>query len=171
MRRLVEAWKSIPSPVKWTAPDREDGYTRFYSPIEIDGITEAGLALTGGSYVRRPDRHVTFELSASMSGGFRRTRLIRLDWRSLRGGHSNDRRCPGQWSGARVPSTHLHCFDLNWLEVEGRMRRGKLPCARPIEQELQTFDDLRQFVGSHFRINNIGLVPPPEWAYDLFSGE
>jgi hypothetical protein len=68
-----------------------------------------------------------------------------------------------------VPDTHLHSFELNWVEAEQRMKGGKLPCAEPIEQPLETFEHLRGFVGRCFRINNIALVPMPDWAYDLFA--
>ncbi|MDP3410928.1 hypothetical protein [Bosea sp. (in: a-proteobacteria)] len=142
---------------------------RFAVPLEIDGITESGLILTGGTYAHHPDEHVTFEMAVNDYAGTRRIRLCRLDWRSLQDGHSNLRKkCSGQWAGKRVPATHLHTFEANWIEGEQRMKKGKLPCAEPISQPLQTFDELRSFVGSYFRINNISVVPTPNWVYDLF---
>jgi hypothetical protein len=171
LRTIVESWKAISVGVQWTAPDEADGYSRIYVPLDVDDITEAGLILSGGTYSRHPDRHVTFELAITGVEGVRRIRLIRLDWKSLTGGHSNPRGCLGEWSGRRVPVTHLHSFDLNWVEAEGRMRRGKLPCARPVERELQTFEDVRDFVGSHFKINNMNIVPRPDWVYGLFVDE
>ncbi|TPN02465.1 hypothetical protein [Mesorhizobium sp. B2-1-5] len=165
---LVNSWKSIVNPIEWSKPDPEDGYIRFYAPPEIDGIVEAGLVLTGGTYSQHPDWHVTFELSVAGLAGHRHTKLIRVDWRDTKGGHSNNRRkCAGD--GKRVPETHLHSFELNWIEAERRMKRGKLPCAEAIDQELQSFEQLRSFVGTRFRINNIGIVPRPDWVYDLFQ--
>jgi hypothetical protein len=38
-----------------------------------------------------------------------------------------------------------------------------------IDDDLQTFEQVRSFVGKHFRINNIEIVTPPEWEYDLLS--
>jgi hypothetical protein len=170
LRTIFEAEKNISVAVAWTAPDRDDGYIRFSAPLEMEGVTEAGLLLTGGAYQKVPDQHMTFELAVWGLDGARRTRLVRLDWRSLKGGHSNPSRC-GDWAGQRVPPTHLHCFDLNWIEEERRMRKGKLPCARPLDSEPQSFEDLREFVGIHFRIKNIGIVPRPEWEYNLFGNE
>lgn len=168
----MEAWKSIAVGVQWTAPNESDGYSRLYIPLDIDGVTEAGLVLTAGAYSKYPDIHVTFELSVTGVDGARRIRLIRLDWKSLTGGHTNQRgKCIGAWDGVRVPETHLHCFEMNWIESEGRMKRGKLPCARAIEEELQTFENLRTFVGTHLRIKNIDIVPRPDWVYDLFPDE
>lgn len=169
LRTIAQSWKAISVGVQWTAPDEVDGYSRIYVPLEMKGITAAGLVLTGGTYSRHPDCHVTFELAVTGAEGARHMRLIRLDWRSLTGGHSNPRRCTGEWSGRRVPITHLHCFDLNWVEAEGRMRRGKLPCARPVERELQTYEDVREYVGTHFKIRNMDIVPRPDWVYDLFD--
>jgi hypothetical protein len=47
------------------------------------------------------------------------------------------------------------------------MRGKRLPCAMNISEKLETFEALRDHVGKHFRINNIGVVPPPEWEYKL----
>jgi hypothetical protein len=167
--RFVTSWKSIAAnAVEWSKADPEDGHMRFSAPLEIDGVVEAGLTLSGGATAHHPDRHVTFELAVAGVGGIRRVRLMRADWRDLKGGHSNNRRqCAG--TGKRVPETHLHSFELNWIEAERRMRRGKLPCAEPIDEDLQSFEALRSFVGRRFRINNIGIVPRPDWVYDLFQ--
>jgi len=167
--RLVQSWKTIANAAEWTKPDPDDGYVRYSVPLDIEGITEAGLTLSGGAYARCPDRHVTFEMAVAGVNGPRRTRLARVDWRSLKGGHSNPRgKCPGPWDGMRVPETHYHSFELNWVESERRMKKGRLPCAMPISESPQTFEALRAFVGLHFRINNIGIVFPPGWEYDLF---
>jgi hypothetical protein len=167
LKALFESPKSIPVSVQWTDGDTTDGYTRFLAPLEIDGLVEAGLTLTGGAYTHHPDRHVTLELAIIDQTTGRRIRLARIDWKSLTGGHTNQRGRCGAWGGKRLPATHLHSFDLNWVEAEQRMRRGKLPCAEPIPQALQAFDELRRFCGTCFRINNIDVVPPPDWVYQL----
>lgn len=170
--QLVGAQKALVSRVKWTVPDSDEGgFTRFQVPVEIDGITEAGLVLDGGAYTYHPDRNVCFELAAVGMGHHRRIPLIRVEWRSIRGGHSNKRRrgCEGPWAGKRVPATHIHTFEANWLAARQQMRRGDLPCAEPISEELQTFEDVREFVGRSFRINNISVVPRPDWVYTLFQ--
>jgi len=41
--------------------------------------------------------------------------------------------------------------------------------AEDIDQQIQTFESLRAAVGILFRINNIDVVQPPKWEYDLFS--
>lgn len=168
LRHLVKTWKSIAVDVAWTTPDPGDRYTRFYSPLEINGIIDSGLVLKGGTYSNQPNVHVTFELAISNPRNGKYTRLVRIDWRDLKGGHSNNRKlCSGIIS--RTAATHLHDFDLNYIEAEDRMRKGgKLPCAINVTEDLQTFEELRTFVGRHFRINNIDVVPPPNWEYTLF---
>ncbi|MEY9147640.1 hypothetical protein ABIF00_005624 [Bradyrhizobium elkanii] len=164
---LVNTSKSLAVTPVWAVPDERDGYTWFQVPLSIDGVVEAGLTLGAGAYANIPDRHVTFELAVD---GPKRTRLIRLDWRSLKGGHSNHRRkCSGALSGLRVPATHLHSFEANFDDKRGRMKSGKLPCAEPVKEDLPTFEEVRRFVGTSFRINNIELVPVPPWEYDLFN--
>lgn len=168
LRNIIDAHKTIPGALQWSNPDPDDGYIRIYTRLEIGGIVDAGLVLSGGTYAHHPDRHVTFELAILGSDGRRRIRLERIDWRDLKGGHSNHRgKCPG--TIRRAPATHLHSFALNWDQQRGRMKRGKLPCAAAIPEDLQTFEELRAYVGTYFRINNIGIVPRPEWVYDLFN--
>ncbi|GGK21171.1 hypothetical protein [Salinarimonas ramus] len=168
LRRLVLSDKSLAYAPLWTEADGEDAYTRIHVPVEIDGVVYSSLALSGGAYARLPDRHVTFELAFLDQASARRIRLARVDWRDRKGGHSNPRRCGGPWAGRRVPETHHHAFDLNFVEAEERMRRGKLPCAQPVEEPLQSFEDLSRWVGKAFRISNMHVVPPPPWSYDLF---
>lgn len=141
----------------------------FDAPLAIGGVTEVGLVLHGGTYATYPDRNVTFELVVRNVGGVRRLKLARFDWRSIKGTHTNRVGPPGL-KGKRVPETHLHEFELNWLAAENRMRGGNLPVARPIVENPQTFEQVREFVGKSFRINNIELVTPPEWEYNLFDG-
>ena len=86
------------------------------------------------------------------------------------GGHSNKRRRCNDLAGRRVSETHLHDFYLNWLDDERRMQGGGLACARELDHALMSFQEVRDFVGNRFNINNIGIVREPPWVYDLFSG-
>lgn len=169
LSRLLAASKRIPFAHEWAKPDSPDGYARYLVPLEVEGVLETSVTLTVGTYIHRPDRHVTFELSVRGMSGQRQIRIDRVDWRDIKGGHSNPRACRGPWSGRRVPASHAHSFDLNWVEAESRMRRGKLPCAEPLEPEPQSYEELRSVIGRRLNINNIDVVPRPPWEYDLFS--
>ena len=110
----------------WSDPEPETSFVWFDAPIEIEGFTEAGLILHGGAYANYRDRHVVFELKGYAPGSARRKALMRSEWRSLTGGHSNPRRGDVASAGKRVGETHYHPFNLNWSETESRLRRGNL---------------------------------------------
>jgi hypothetical protein len=169
-RRIFEEEKLIAYFPGWSSSEEETGYIWFDAPLDIGGVTEAGLVLHGGAYVNMPEQHVTLELIVRNLKGKRRIALARLDWRSLKGGHTNPRGGPKGLSGKRMPPTHLHDFEINHDEKKCRMSAG-LRWARPIEPELLSFEDVRAFAGKHFRINNMQIVDTPTWEYDLFGDE
>jgi hypothetical protein len=125
------------------------------------------LFLSGGCYPKYPNKHVTFEMYV-VTASARRLKLMRIDWRSMRGGHTNMRRynCPPECPG-RTSDTHFHAFEINWSEERKKLRGPRLPCARDIEENLQSFEQLRDYVGKHFKINNIDAILAPEWEYRL----
>lgn len=95
LRAFVGSIKEIAVFSGWSDPEEETGYMWFDSPLNIGGVTEHGFTLHGGCYQRHPNKNVTFELRLKRTPGKKCTPLARLDWRSLKGGHSNMRgRCP-----------------------------------------------------------------------------
>lgn len=169
IKDIVLADKAIGFFPGWSKPEAETDYIWFDAPIEIEGVAETGLVLHGGCFAHRPDCHVSLELRISKTPGRKCQPIERLDWRSLEGGHSNPRRPKSQWAGRRMPETHLHDFWLNWSDAEQRMRRGGLSIAREVEEELQSFVEVRDFFGKHLKINNIEVVKEPDWVYDFFT--
>lgn len=169
----LEAFYNSPKAIArfpgWSRPEPETGYMWFDAPLEIGGVVEAGLVLRGGAMAQLRDQNVTFELAVTKPGILKRIPLARVEWRSIRGGHSNKRRGKSEWRGKRVGATHLHAFELNWLPEQRRMRGTNLPIARPIEEDLQSFESLRSYIGNLFRISNIGIVSVPAWEYGLFD--
>lgn len=167
--QLIQATKSLVASPAWSVPEPDTKYVHFDAPLEINNVTELGLFLHGGAIKFAPDRNVVFEICLRDSKSRRRIPLERIEWRSLQGGHRNPRqRGPRGLRDHYCSASHYHEFDLNWVEAERRMRSGNLPIARDINPEPQSFEDLRAFVGKQFNINNIELVAPPEWEYDLF---
>jgi hypothetical protein len=164
---LAAAEKRISFFPGWSAPEPETGYIWFDAPMEIGGVTERGFILHGGCLVDKPDRHLVFEVRISKVPGRRCIPLMRFEWRSLKGGHTNPRCSGEEWSAKRVGPTHLHPFDLNWMPSLKRMRWAKLRAAVDIAEDLQTFNAVRDFVGDRFRINNLSIVKEPPWDYRL----
>lgn len=168
---LVVPLKSISTFTGWSDPESETGYSWFDAPLEIAGVTEPGFVLHGGCYIDKPECHVSFELRISKSPGRKMRPLERIDWKSLKGGHTNQYRKGIEVSGKRVPETHLHAFNLNYDHQKGQMRAAELPYAMEIEEDLPNYDALRKFAGKQFRINNMNLVASPPWEYKLPLGE
>lgn len=165
---IMRSIKEIAQFPGWTEPEAETGYCWFNAPLMFGGVVEQGLVLHGGCLKHVPEANVTFEIRVSRPGGHHTVPLARIDWRAVSGGHSNPRRSGSLVSGKRCSNSHHHAFELNWLEAEERMRKGNLPMADDIPQGIQTFEDLRKEAGILLGINNIGVVTPPKWEYDMF---
>lgn len=139
----------------------------FNADLEIGGVVEAGFTLHGEARIDLPDQNVGLELVYQIPGSKRRFSIARLDWRSIKGGHSNNRRPEGMGLKRRVGPTHFHRFELNYVASAGRMRAGDLPYAEEIAAELQGFESARFYAGKLLGISNIDLVTPPPWEYVL----
>ncbi|WP_158287914.1 hypothetical protein [Falsiroseomonas bella] len=166
-QRLAAAEKRIPIEPTWSPPDADTEYCWIDAPLEIGGSVEPGLILHVGFLRYRPDCNVTFEVRVSTNLARRRIPLMRIDWKALSGGHTNQPRHGTEWAGRRVGDTHNHAFVLNWHETQARMKRHNLPVAMPIAESLQDFSALRTYVGREFKISNIDTVPVPGWEYKL----
>jgi hypothetical protein len=139
----------------------------FLTPLEVDGVTVAGLALRGVCYQRFPDQAVTLQLEAAMPGLRTRVPLARLDWRPLNRGHKNPRRGANMYAGQLIDGTYLHPFDLNWIAATEAMRTGNLPFSRPVLNDPSTFEEALDIAGKEFRINNIEMIETPKWSARL----
>jgi hypothetical protein len=166
---LATAMKAIAQFPGWSEPEPETGYCWFNAPLMIAGVVEQCFVLHGGYLKHVPEANVSFELRATKPGAKRTVPMARVDWRAVRGGHTNPRRPGSPVSGLRTSASHHHSFALNWIAHEGRLRKGNLPMAEDIDQEIQSFESLRAAVGILFRINNIDVVGTPKWEYDLFA--
>jgi hypothetical protein len=167
--KVVAPIKSIAVFPGWSDPDPETGYVHFNAALEIDGVVEPGLLLHGGCYIDKPSANVTFELRLARTPGRKMVPLERIDWRSLQGGHTNQRKNGGD--GKRLSDSHVHAFELNWNDKKGKFRPGNLPLAADIPETLEDFSAVREFAGKRLRINNIELVLEPKWEYHLKLGE
>jgi hypothetical protein len=139
----------------------------FLAPLEVDGVTIAGLALRGVCYEHRPDEAVTLQVEAAMAGLRTRVPLMRLDWRPPTGGHKNPRRGPDLHIGRYIIGSHIHPFELNWLASAEVMRTGNLPFATAVKPDPDTFPEVLDLAGSMFRISNIKLIEAPSWSRRL----
>jgi hypothetical protein len=164
---LYHARKSIVYFPGWSRPEDETGYMTFSAPLLIGGVVEEGFNFHGGCYWRHPDKNVTFEIALGRTETRRRVELVRLEWRSLQGGHSNKRGRPSHLP-KRTRATHIHSFELNYNSAAHKMRGDNLPLAEDIDESLESFEELLSFVGRRFNIANVDIVERPGWEYVLF---
>lgn len=99
---LAAALKAIAQFPGWSEPEPETGYCWFNAPLMVAGVIEQGFVLHGGYLKHVPDANVSFELRALKPGARRTIPIARLDWRAVRGGHTNPRRPGSPVSGLRV---------------------------------------------------------------------
>ena len=125
--------------------------------------------LFGGCLKPRPDCDVTFELGLRCPQRQRYVALDRVDWKPLKGEHTNPQRKDILYEpGKRLVGTHWHIFEYNVVTRPGGPRLlDDLPCAVPVFESTETFKALRSFVGRVFNIADMSLVSPPPWAYVL----
>ena len=148
-----------------------DGRTRHPRPrltatVDIDGITEPGLVLTGRASVTNVDRHVSLSLvyhNALNLGGA----IDRIDWKPL-DAHVNKGVGPPRLRFIRIEGTHRHAWELNAaLGVKAVV--DDLPVAEPIEPDLGNWDVLLQLAATCWRIADLSMFPVPPWQYGLLS--
>ena len=157
--QIYEAEKNLSTTGQWVEADNQR--LHLFVPLEIDGVVLEGLALRGRATKDRPDEEVMLQLEFPQAK--RRERGIeRVDWRPLHI-HNNLGRGPAEFRFLQQSGSHHHVFELNWLAEENRMLAGNLPIARPLNEDPSSYESLLEFVNKSFRINDIGLIPPPPW--------
>jgi hypothetical protein len=172
---LATCQKAVPRFQGWAIPEDGQRGLWFETPLVIGGFLEQGLTLKGAAIINRPNANVTFEIRVTGASARRSFALMRACWRSLKGGHSNQRR----WrqlvpeTEKRTTASHFHPFELNWDANSGRLLGDNLPLAQSIPDTLSTFAEFRQFVAQAFNISNMHVVSEPPWEYslELLGGE
>ena len=145
--------------LRWV--EEKNGVLRLLATLEDElGIIVEGLALRGRAFKYRPDQDVMLQIEFPHDRQRTDNAIERIEWNSSQT-HNNKGRGPQSLRHVLQRGTHLHAFDLNWLEVERRMRRRNLPIARPISESIQGFTELLEFAGKRFRISNLTNFPHP----------
>lgn len=164
---LVESWKTLPAGVNWGRPENGTGYMSFLVPLDLGGVTIAAFALRGGCYVDAPDRAVTFQLEVGSASARTRIPLMRIDWRPIAATHRNPAKCGPPHARAVIVGSHVHPFDLNWIEDMERMRTGNLPMAAGLCPDPVDFRALCSFARTCLRIDGMDEIQEPEWTNGL----
>lgn len=162
---IFESDKSLAGVVIW---DATTGFTDgFEVPLELDGVTIAGLRLRGKASRIAPDEDYMLQLEYC-PGRKRGGPLDRIDWRPFHT-HENKGRGPALYRFMRIEGSHHHQFELNWHEPERRMLTGNLPVAVPLTPQINTPRELFEFAEDWFRIAGLRRCPLPRWQGTLFG--
>ena len=156
--KFAKGQKTIPVSHDWAELDRH--YVSWQSPLDLDGVTVAGLQVRLGANILHPNEEVRVQLEYHPAGG-RCQPLARLEWKPL-SGHNNKNKGPDEWKFKPFKQTHIHAFEDNWLTTEQRMLAGNLPIAIPI-QELDSYEEFLDICGKRLNITNMSIVPAPPW--------
>lgn len=158
------ATKTFSSAPQWKSDGR--GQFRFSTPLIIDGVVQEGLFLMGRAPESTPGRDVTFTL-CNGSPRAKPDTIDRIDWNPSTG-HVNRNIGPEGLRLLVVEGTHRHYLEDN-LTQQGVLRTGNLPIARPIEENLNSFGSLVDYVEKAYNIGGLSYLAPPLWTEDLFG--
>jgi len=159
LKEYFEAEKLLSRHPSWIPADRNS--LRLSVPLDIDGITTAGLDFCAYAMTELPDEEVVVQLQYKPAKG-RSFPFCRIEWRPIRD-HSNNGKGPPELKLLKFRSTHIHPFDLNSDPSNGRMRGHNLPIAVPIKKEPKDWKEFLDLTGKEFRISNVDWVPLPPW--------
>ena len=166
LRELFEAAKTLTTNPRWV--DTDSTWFNLGCPIDVDQVTVEGLELRGGAGQTLPDRAVRFQLQLHPARA-RCIPLCRIEWRPI-SPHTNPNSGPEHLRLLRIDGSHIHGFEINFLEADSRMRRRNLPIAEPLNPDPQSFDDLLDVVAKAFRISGMEKIEAPPWREaDLFG--
>jgi len=166
LRGLFESQKELAVKPHWVATDST--WFNLAAPLDIGGATVEGLELRAGAVQSLPDRAVRFHLQYHPARGPCNP-LCRVEWRPL-SPHTNPNKGPKSLQLRKIKGTHVHGFEMNFLDAEGRMLSGNLPIAEIINPEPNSFQELLAVVGKRLRINDMDQIEPPPWREaDLFG--
>lgn len=147
------------SAVRWV--EDQNGVLRLLALLEDElGIIVEGLALRGRAFKYRPDQDVMLQMEFPHDRQRTDNAIERIEWNSSQT-HNNKGRGPQALRYMVQRGTHLHAFDLNWIEGEQRMRKRNLPIATPISESIQGFAELLEFAGKRFMIRDLTDLPRP----------
>lgn len=156
--------KALAARPKWRLDD--GGRFRLQVPLMVDGIVVEGLFLYARCSQSEPGRDVSFMLVNSPTGESRQV-IDRIDWKPLTS-HLNKNSGPSELRLKLINGTHRHSLYDN-LKLDGEVRSKNIPIAREVDQRLETFESLVDFVQSLYKIDGVKFVPLPLWVEDLFG--
>jgi hypothetical protein len=157
---IVEATKILVPGPEWTLT-KPALYEILFALDDLSGATIDGARVRLKAIDDLPEQAVMVQLEYPQSD--RRDHAIdRINWKPIHD-HCNQGKGPEEYRFIPFEGTHRHAFDLNWLPEEGRLLVKNLPVALPVRPDPATYQELLEFAGECFRINNLTAIEPPPW--------
>lgn len=158
LREYFEAEKLLSRRPNWI---QNNNLLRLSCPLDIDGVTIAGLEFCGYATNDLPEEDVVFQLQFKPAKG-KSFPFCRIEWRPI-SDHNNNGKGPEELKFLKFKATHIHPFAVNYDQARGKMRTQNIKIAKPYEKEPTTWKELLDLVGKEFRIGNMDWIPLPSW--------
>ncbi|RNF33977.1 hypothetical protein A7A09_013815 [Paracoccus methylarcula] len=162
LEKFWSADKELSVDPDWKRREKDE-FVRLVSPLDINGVTVEGLRFTVSAHIYMPDRSVTFQIEYESVQHPKGVPMVRFEWRP-RSPHNNKGLGPLEYRYIALTGTHIHPFDLNWAYSQNQVRKGNLPIAVPVQQEIGSYDEALAFVETKFRIKGVTGIPAPPWT-------
>ncbi len=159
LQEYFEAEKLLSRHPAWIPSNRNS--LRLSVPLDIDGVTIAGLDFCAYAMTELPEEEVVLQLQYKPPKG-KSFPFCRIEWKPL-AEHSNNGKGPPELKLLKFRATHIHPFDINYDPSSGKMRSQNISIARSYEKEPQTWKELLDLAEKEFRITNMDWVPLPPW--------
>jgi hypothetical protein len=144
--------------------ERDEEWFVLTSPVDIDGVTIAGLQFRAVAMRNLPDEAVAMQLEYREPSPKSVTVVLsRVEWRPLKA-HNNKGLGPADFQFRPMKGSHVHKFDLNWREAQRAMLRGVVKIAVALSVEPNDYLEFIEIVGKELTIDNIHSLAEPPWT-------
>lgn len=162
---LVTPWKSFSEPIVWV----EDGesWKTARVKLEVDAGDIFGLFLRLKSPALRNGHG--FLLQTEFQSDEKVKSVIALERIEWKVGHTNSAIGPREYHFLDIPSSHIHKFEINYIEGENRMRQRNLPLAVPLDPDPGALEDFLDCAEKLLRIKGVSGIGRPGFQGRLVS--
>lgn len=152
----------------WRSRGKKPWHLKAKAPLDIDGVTVAGLHIEMTADQNLPFENVSVALSFEPpTGTVKGGHIYRIDWRPLNA-HTNKEQ--GQYPGRlrTFVGSHQHPLNLNERHCSAQLKNGGLPIATHLPRWFR--DDYRGLLvlaSRRLRITGLETVELPPWNTSL----
>ncbi len=165
LRDLVSPLKTFSEPIKWV--DEGENWKTSRVNLEMNGAPVPGLFLRIKSPAIRNAHGFLLQTEYQPDERVRSAFAIeRVEWKV---GHTNSAIGPQEYHFLDIESSHIHKFDINYIEDENRMRQRNLPLAVPVDPDPHSLEDFLDCAEKLLRIKGVSGIDRPDFQGRLMS--